>query len=91
MDIKSAKLYADQEMKYRTLKADHWFQDATGRLPQGTGAPVVNIPPRPRAQASRAGGGSRAGNITVTDPKGGVHTFSDQQSADNFKKAAGIK
>jgi len=29
--------------------------------------------------------------IQVTDPQGGVHTFADQASADNFKKVAGIK
>lgn len=34
--------------------------------------------------------GSSSG-ISVTDPTGAVHTFPDQQSADAFKKAAGIK
>jgi hypothetical protein len=29
--------------------------------------------------------------ITVTDPKGGVHTFPNQAAADAFKKAAGIQ
>ena len=32
-----------------------------------------------------------AGSVTVTDPNGKVHTFPDQKSADEFKKAAGIK
>jgi hypothetical protein len=32
-----------------------------------------------------------AGSLSVTDPKGGVHTFSNQASADAFKRAAGIK
>jgi hypothetical protein len=35
----------------------------------------------------RAGGGQ----IQVTDPNGGVHTFPDQASADRFKKLAGIR
>lgn len=32
----------------------------------------------------------RSGQVTVTDPRGVVHTFPDQASADAFKKAAGI-
>jgi len=35
--------------------------------------------------------GQAQSGIQVTDPQGGVHTFSDQASADNFKKLAGIK
>ncbi len=35
----------------------------------------------------KAGGGQ----IQVTDPNGGVHTFPDQASADRFKKLAGIR
>lgn len=31
------------------------------------------------------------GGVTVTDPRGVVHTFKDQASADRFKQAAGIK
>lgn len=31
------------------------------------------------------------GQVTVTDPKGGVHTFPDQESADRFKQLAKIK
>jgi hypothetical protein len=34
---------------------------------------------------------SGAGGITVTDPKGGVHTFPDQASADRFRKLANIQ
>jgi hypothetical protein len=32
-----------------------------------------------------------SGAISVTDPKGGIHTFPDQASADKFKALAGIK
>jgi hypothetical protein len=36
--------------------------------------------------------GNQAGaGVTVTDPRGVVHTFPDQASADNFKRLAGIK
>jgi len=35
--------------------------------------------------------GQGGGGISVTDPKGGVHTFPDQASADKFKKLAGIQ
>lgn len=38
--------------------------------------------------APQGGGGSQ---ISVTDPKGGVHMFPDQASADKFKALAGIK
>lgn len=34
---------------------------------------------------------STGGSVQVTDPNGGVHTFPNQQAADNFKKAAGIQ
>lgn len=34
-------------------------------------------------------GGIGPGQFTVTDPKGGVHTFPDQASADRFKAAIG--
>jgi hypothetical protein len=36
-------------------------------------------------------GTSTTGQITVTDPRGTVHTFSNQAAADSFKKAAGIQ
>jgi hypothetical protein len=35
--------------------------------------------------------GAKGGQINVTDPKGVVHTFTDQKSADAFKKAVGIQ
>lgn len=35
--------------------------------------------------------GGEGGQVTVTDPKGGVHTFPDQASADRFRKLAGIQ
>jgi hypothetical protein len=33
----------------------------------------------------------KAGQFQVTDPRGVIHTFRDQKSADAFKKAAGIR
>ncbi len=36
-------------------------------------------------------GGTQGGGITVTDPKGGIHTFPNQASADSFKKLIGVK
>jgi len=45
--------------------------------------------------AGSGGGGpagpAQSGQVTVTDPNGGVHTFNDQKSADGFKAAAGIR
>jgi hypothetical protein len=40
---------------------------------------------------SNGGGGDAGGPVDVTDPRGVVHRFPDQQAADNFKKAAGIQ
>jgi len=40
---------------------------------------------------SESGGRSGQGQITVTDPNGGQHTFPDQASADRFKKLAKIQ
>jgi len=35
--------------------------------------------------------GGKGGQVQVTDPRGVIHTFRDQKSADAFKKAAGIR
>src|ERR1700693_2645035 len=40
--------------------------------------------------AGGGAGGGKGGAIAVTDPKGGVHTFPDQASANKFQKLAGI-
>lgn len=44
--------------------------------------------PTPQAAASK---GATGGQVQVTDPKGGIHTFPDQASADKFKKLANIQ
>lgn len=36
-------------------------------------------------------GAKSGGKISVTDPQGGIHTFPDQASADNFKRLAKIQ
>ena len=41
--------------------------------------------------APETGGGGGSSAFTVTDPRGVVHTFADQKSANAFKQAAGIK
>ena len=45
----------------------------------------------PTAPAAAGLAGTQPAGITVTDPRGTVHTFPDQASADAFKRAAGIK
>lgn len=51
----------------------------------------------PDAKASLArfsgqpGQGGKTGQVQVTDPRGGVHTFPNQAAADAFKKAANIQ
>jgi hypothetical protein len=74
---------SDQEMKQ---ESDHWFQSWTGLLPQ---KPVKTAAGRTSGASSTAA--PSAGGVKVTDPRGVAHTFPDQKSADNFKKAAGIK
>lgn len=52
------------------------------------------ISPEAKKQLDRwnpQGGGGNQGGITVTDPRGGNHTFPDQASADKFKKLANIQ
>ena len=47
-----------------------------------------------RAPSTGGGGGQQggpSGTVTVTDPRGTVHTFKNQADADKFKTAAGIK
>ncbi|HLV85798.1 MAG TPA: hypothetical protein VKV39_02405 [Candidatus Sulfotelmatobacter sp.] len=75
---KEASLAAVTDIAQAKIDADKWFQRTFGLQPQ------IN----PRASV-----GSQVSNSTVkvTDPRGIVHTFPDQRSADNFKKAAGIK
>jgi hypothetical protein len=46
---------------------------------------------RLQQRLSKIDAGSGQGQVTVTDPNGGVHTFSDQASADRFKKLAKIQ
>jgi hypothetical protein len=46
---------------------------------------TFHVPPR-----NRPGGGAQSGSVQVKDPRGVVHTFPDQNSANNFKRAAGI-
>jgi hypothetical protein len=41
--------------------------------------------------AGRNQPGNNGGQFQVTDPRGKVHTFRDQKSADAFKRAAGIR
>ena len=36
-------------------------------------------------------GNDSSSGLSVTDPEGGVHTFTDQKSMESFKKAAGIQ
>ena len=59
------------------------FEKVLNRLERG----VPNMPLRGGAPDS----GNNSGNVTVTDPTGGVHTFPDAASANRFKKAAGIQ
>jgi hypothetical protein len=74
---KEASLAAAADMSQAKIDADKWFQRGLGIQPK--------IPPRPK---NTSGGGS---SVQVTDPRGVVHTFPDQNSANNFKQAAGIR
>lgn len=50
----------------------------------------VQQAPQPQKQAAPAAP-QQGGQISVTDPKGGVHLFPNQAAADRFKQLAGIK
>jgi len=61
-----------------------------GMTPPGTGgAPPVGAGPAPAAAAPAPAAG--AGGVRVTSPSGQVFTFPNQQAADAFKQAAGIR
>ncbi|MCU1302372.1 MAG: hypothetical protein JWQ87_2656 [Candidatus Sulfotelmatobacter sp.] len=50
--------------------------------------PGMDVVPVQRGNGSQS---LSPGQVQVTDPSGGVHTFPDQNSADNFKRLAGIR
>lgn len=72
-----------RDMSSRHAAMDEMLGEIKARTANPTGAPA------PANNTSR--GGHTPGGISVTDPAGGVHTFPDQASADNFKRLAGIK
>lgn len=56
------------------------------------GQPGMNPSAAPAQPAQPGGRGAAAGgSVSVTDPNGGVHTFPNQQAAEAFKQAAGIR
>jgi hypothetical protein len=74
---KEASLAAAADISQAKIDANNWLQRAFHVQPK--------IPPR-----NRPGGGTQGGSVQVKDPRGVVHTFPDQNSANNFKRAAGI-
>lgn len=52
---------------------------------------AVNDDINQRLAGVRSASGGQAGQIQVTDPRGHIHTFANQQQADSFKRQAGIK
>jgi hypothetical protein len=61
--------------------------------PVGMGKPISLVSPQAqqtlqKLQQKANGGG---GGVQVTDPRGHIHTFPDQKSADNFKRLANIQ
>lgn len=67
------------------LKKAHPYLTSGGYLE----SPQLPVPPAPN-RPTRPGRGGRGG-VQVTDPRGIVHSFPNQQAADAFKKAAGIR
>lgn len=57
-----------------------------GRI--GSNPYLRDMYPDPQGAAPGGGGG---GQVQVKDPRGVIHSFPDQKSADGFKKAAGIQ
>lgn len=70
---------------------NQWNQNA----PEGQDFQSRFIMPEAQRQldkwAPQKQGGGGGGGVQVTDPRGHIHTFPDQKSADAFKAAAGIK
>jgi len=63
-----------------------------GMTPPGTGgAPPVGAGPAPTPAAAAPAPAAGAGGVRVTSPSGQVFTFPNQQAADAFKQAAGIR
>jgi hypothetical protein len=52
---------------------------------------IYNRTQKSLSNAMTSSGGQGGGGVQVTDPRGVVHTFTDQTSANNFKKLAGIQ
>jgi len=73
---KEAQLATQADIAQAKINSDKWLQRTFG------------IQPKIQTGKNPGAGG---GSVQVTDPRGVVHTFPDQNSADNFKKAAGIK
>jgi hypothetical protein len=76
-----------------TLKSH--FQQVMGVSSDQFGQPVL-YPQNQQILSQWRGGGQQQqnlqpGQVSVTDPQGGIHTFPNQASADTFKTAAGIK
>jgi hypothetical protein len=76
---KEASLATAADISQAKIDANNWLQRAFHVQPK--------IPPRPKSASAGGGGGN---GVKVTDPRGVVHSFPDQNSANNFKKAAGI-
>lgn len=66
------------------LKTENIFYTPTETAPTAPGAPAPAAPGTPAAPAAPA-------QVSVTAPNGQVLTFPNQQAADAFKKAAGIR
>lgn len=73
---------AGEEWKTET---EHYVQSLFGWTPEKPVTPAGGGSPQ-KPHASNGGG-----TVQVTDPRGNIHTFRDQKSADAFKKAAGIR
>jgi hypothetical protein len=75
----SSSIQAPILMSPKAGAAYDYVQSGGQRSPNGAYAP------------SAGGGNAGGGQIQVTDPQGGIHTFPDQASADRFRKLAGIQ
>lgn len=81
-----------------TAKAKHaftpeapWFSDTQRQQIVKTMNDLAKSREAVKPGSTKGAPSAGQGQITVTDPNGGVHTFPDQASADRFKKLAGIK
>lgn len=86
-----AGMHVDETERTNQLKATEDAYKEQGAHYLQTWFGIGPKPPAYSPKSSARAAAGTGGSVQVRDPRGVVHTFPDQNSANNFKKAAGIK